>query len=170
MTKMYIMDLENCQEKYAAALDFIKAIEDRKNGTISERQHKLLEAAELVSVSVALVKNNCSPRYFEEPMSMPARGGVSVESIQNKHEFTERDTYIVRRTQEKVKFHIRVHLAGHGNLDKPKEKDIIHLQYLAMLLKRASQFWGVDKKETDIEQKNTWEDELKKHLTVFIVP
>lgn len=58
MTKMYIMDLENCQEKYAAALDFIKAIEDRKNGTISERQHKLLEAAELVSVSVALVKNN----------------------------------------------------------------------------------------------------------------
>lgn len=167
---MYIMDLENCQEKYAAALDFIKAIEDGKNGTIAERQHKLLEAAELISVSVALVKSNCSPRYFEEPMSMPARGGVSVESIQNKHEFTERDTYIVRRTPEKVKFHIRVHLAGHGHLDKPEEKDIIHLQYLAMLLKRASQFWGVDKKETDIEQKNTWEDELKKHLTVFIVP
>lgn len=170
MTKICIMDLKNFQEEYAAALDFIKAIEDMKNGTIAERQQKLIKTAEIISVSVAVVKNNCSPRYFEEPISIPARGGIPTESIQNKHRFTERDVNILGREPEIVKFHIRVHLAEHESLDKPKEKEIINLQYLAMLLKRASQFWGVDKKEDDIKQRNTWDDELKRHLTVFIVP
>lgn len=54
MTKICIMDLKNFQEEYAAALDFIKAIEDMKNGTIAERQQKLIKTAEIISVSVAV--------------------------------------------------------------------------------------------------------------------
>lgn len=170
MTKIYIMDLKNCQEEYAAALDFIKSIEDRRNGTFEERQQKMIMTAKIISVSVGEVKNNCAPRYFEEPISVSERGEISAESIQNKHKFTERDSDILKRKPEKVRFHIRVHLTEHSCIGMPEEREIIHLQYLSMLLKRVSQIFLVEKNNANIEHRNKWEEELKKRLTVFIVP
>ena len=170
MTKIYIMDLKNRQEEYAAALDFIKSIEDRRNGTIVERQQKMIKIAKRISVSVGEVKNDCSPRYFEEPISVPKKGGIFAESVQNKHKFAEKDSNALNGKMEMVKFHIRVHLTEYGCSGMPEEREIIHLQYLSMLLKRVSQIFLVDKKEANVEQKNNSEEELKKHLTVFIVP
>lgn len=170
MTQIYIMDLKNCQEDYAIALDFIKSVEDRKNGTIEERQQKMIKTAKSISVLVGEVKNNCSPRYFEEPISVSERGGINAESIQNKHKFTDRDSDILKSKSEKIRFHIRVHLREHDHMGRPEEREIIHLQYLSMLLKRVSQILLANKKGAYVEQENKWEEDLKKHLTVFIVP
>jgi len=161
------MDLENRQEEYAAALEFIKSIENERNETFEERQQRMIKIAKSINVLVGEVKNNCSPRYFEEPISVSGRGGVFTESIQNKHKFAERESDISKEKSEEIKIHIRVHLIEHACLGMP---EIVHLQYLAMLLKRVSQLFFNGKKNANIEQGNKWENELKKHLTVFIVP
>lgn len=171
MTKIYIMDLKNCQEEYAIALDFIKSAVDGKNGTIGERRNRMIKAAKSICVSVGEVINNCSPRYFEEPISVPQRGGVSADCVQNKHKFTESDSIkLLNRKVEKVRFHIRIHLTEHGNLGMPLEREIINLQYLSMLLKRVSQIFLFDKKDENVAQIRTRKEELKSYLTVFIVP
>lgn len=170
MPKIYIMDLKNRQEEYAVALDFIKSIEDGKSGTIKERQQRMMKAAKSISVFAGEVKNNFSPRYFEEPIRVSERGNIPAESIRNRHKFTEKDTDILKSKAGRVKFHIRVHLTAHSSLGRPEEREIIHLQYLSMLLKRVGQIVLANRKDENVDQRNQWEEELKKYLTVFIVP
>lgn len=174
MRKIYILDLKNRQEEYAAALDFIKAIKDEKKRTIEERQQIMIKIAEKISIFAAEIKNDFSARYLEEPISISERGNVSVGSVQNKHKFTESDTYILERKSEVIRFHIRVHLSEQRCFEKTEESEIIHLQYLAMLLKRVSHYFLLDTEIIRVEQNIKMEEELnrqlKKHLTVFIVP
>lgn len=174
MSTIYVMDLKNRQEEYAAALDFIKAIEDEKNGTIEERRQTMISMAEKIFVSVGEVKNNFSARYLEEPISMSERGNNSAECVQNKHRFAERDSYILKRKPKRIRYHIRVHFIESSCLKMVQESDLIYLQYLAMFLKRVSPYFLFDVEAAKIKQEQEKEEELnrqlKKYLTVFIVP
>lgn len=171
MKKIYIIDLKNCQKDYTAALDFIRVIEDKLSGTIEERQQIMMRMAGEVSVSVGDVKNNFSPRYLEEPISISGRGKSTNECIQNRHKFTEKDSYILNSKSIMIRFHIRVHFAENNGLEILTERELIHLQYLAMFLKKVNSYFLLDSQDENISQEQVEGNRfLKNFLTVFIVP
>lgn len=177
MDKLCILNLKNLQEEYAIALDFIKAIEDKKSGTVDERRKVILEMAKKISVSIGNVQKDISARYLEQPISVTGRGKDCVVSISNKHDFTENDIEVIEKGY--IRYQIRINFENSKNLDTIEESQLIRLQYLAMFLKKVSQFFICDKqskgmkstqKDNQKPYSNLAEQELKKHLTVFIVP
>ncbi|MDE7424686.1 MAG: hypothetical protein K2N51_13530 [Lachnospiraceae bacterium] len=179
MDKLCILNLKNRQEEYAAALDFIKAVEEEKSGTVDERKKILLEMVKKISISLGNVQKDISVRYLEQPMKVTGRGKNHAESIQNMHNFGVKDTVILERKNQNIRYQIRIHFNRSMDFDTIEESELMYLQYLAMFLKRVSGFFIYDEKPelTETLQRqiqtsncNLAEQELKKHLTVFIVP
>lgn len=176
MSTLYVLDLKNRQEEYSAALEFIKAIEVSKTGEVDGRKRALLKSAERIAISVGNVAKTISPRYFEAPISAPDRGSNSVDCFNNRHKFCEQDTRILDRGEHDIRYHLRIHF-GNNNSNSFKESELLHLQYLAMLLKQASIYLeerksreenGLGNSET--LEENSVDNDLKKALTVFMVP
>ncbi len=55
MTRIYIIDLGNRQEEYAAALEFIKSIENERNETFEERKQRMIKIAKRINVLVVWI-------------------------------------------------------------------------------------------------------------------
>lgn len=179
MDILCILNLKNRQEEYAAALDFIKAVEEEKSGAVNKRKKILLEMAEKVSISLGNVQKGISARYLEQPMQVTGRGKNRAEGVQNIHSFGEKDTIILERKSQNIRYQIRINLKSSKDFDTIEESELMYLQYLAMFLKKVSQYFICEGKSENAEllqehnQKsydNLVEQELKRHLTVFIVP
>lgn len=180
MIRTYVLDIENCQEAYASALDFIKAIEDEKSGTSEERKKILLEMSGRISVHVGWMRNNTSARYLEQLISLSDRGKGLDEGIQDRHEFREDDIVVLRQEGMNIRYHIRVHFRKNGQTRALEERELIHLQYLAMFLKKVSLYFSrkenIGNREllsdgiAGEDGNHSDEKKLKKHLTVFIAP
>lgn len=82
------------------------------------------------------------------------------------------DTLIILKNKLiMIRFHIRVHFAENNCLGILTERELIHLQYLAMFLKKANSYFLFDSQDVNIGQEpEEWNQFLKKVLTVFIVP
>ena len=179
MSTIYILDLKNCQEDYAAASEFVKAIEDKKSGTMEDRKSVLLKMMKKISISVGNIPSNISPRYFEQPISLSDRGINSVESINNRRTFSEKDVTNLKNEPQNIRYHLRIHFENNCHSDFFRESELLHLQYFAMLLKRVSRYFICNEKsmvvnktqDGDEEREiNSAEKELKRYLTVFMVP
>jgi len=169
-----IMDLKNRQDEYAAALAFIKALEMEGKENVQERRQVMRKMAEKISVSVGEVKSQFSARYLEEPMSISKRGIRFLDSVQNKHSFSENDGYLRRDKKEPIRYHVRIHFSQDGHTENLEGDELIHLQYLAMFLKQASRYILPVLETGNDDQKQSQEEKLSKilknQLSVFIVP
>ena len=176
MDKIYIINLKNNEEDYANALEFIKIIECERNSKIEVKKKILDRILNKIIVQVGDVQRGISPRYLEQPVSVSGRGDISAEVIRNIHHFCGKDLIALNEENRKGRYQIRVYFEYDCN-SAIKESELIRLQYLAMFLKRVGWYFvsGEVLKRADVyEETKVIEDlvekELKKHLTVFIVP
>lgn len=167
---IYVLDVKNCQEEYAAALEFVKAVEDKSLGSLRERKDILVEMADRISIHVGSLSSNSSPRYLEQPLDTPA-GEKPV--VQGSRLFKEEDAEILKKTDSKIRYQLRIHFKQGSSPDILEESELLHLQYLAMFLKRISLYFIPEDvaKKGDPEKQDKWAaEELTKHLSVFLVP
>ena len=172
MNRICIINLKNCQEEYAVALEFIKEIEDKKGNIAADKKSILMQAARKILIDVGDVQKNIAPRYLEQPISVSGRGNISAEIIQNKHPFSEMDTVNLGKRDQNIIYHIRIHFDEDSNSAAIGGSELLELQYLAMFLKKSSQYLLGDQNINQFQNDNKKTDEkrLKNRLTVFIVP
>lgn len=164
MIKVFIFDLQNSQKEYAVALKFIKTLEDRHRMTEDAREKVLLEMKRKIKICAGELEKDISPRYYEQPMNVSERGSNLGKSVRNKHEPGTSDFADLSQYRN-IRYYVRVHFGQDHDLETLDESELIHLQYLAMFLKQADMYF---KKSKNTEEYR--EDELKKYLTVFLIP
>lgn len=156
MTVVCVIELQNRQCDYAKCLEFIKVIECKEK--YSGRQDRIVhmaEASQGLLIQVGYAQARFSPRYLETPMDISDRGKGANRRLQRKHLLSEEDIRSLLEKKDRIHYHLRIHFNEKGNFENVG--NIIHLQYLAMLLKYVEPF--------------VFEDEgTKRRLTVFMVP
>lgn len=156
MTTICIFNLNNKQKDYAACLQFIKLIEEKKSTDCKSQLEKITK---IIDVSIGSVKANFSPRYLEEPMNLSEKGRKEKSQVLNKHTFAKDDINYLLSSNRQVRYHLRIHFGEKSvkESDEWSSGEFINLQYLAMLLKRL-----------DILLLSEYGN--KRRLTVFMVP
>ena len=152
MNKVCIIEIRNIQGDYAKCLEFIKAVECR---TLNNRIERLTNACKGLQIQIGYTEVSFSPRYLEEPLHMTERGKPINAGLQNKHLITESELQGLLLEKHEITYHVRVHFIEKNIQSNYGE--IIHLQYLAMLLK--------DVESLLFQNRNT-----KRRITVFLVP
>ncbi len=154
MNVVCIINIKNEQNYYAKCLDCIKIIEG-KNARVKHDTHLLDEAVKDMHIQIGYMQGDFAPRYLEEPMEKFNKGFKTNGSIQNRHFLTNGDKELLLNTENNIVYHIRIHLNAETRYDT--YDDIIHLQYLAMLLMYLEPMLFAEKK-------------VRKRLTVFVIP
>ena len=155
MDTVYIFDIKNRQEEYSAVLEFIRGVRETQPGKSAERRSVIEKIAKKISISVGTTINNIAKVYYEQPIQSSGEENITSEGIQGRHLFCDKDLYALPGKNAHIKFHIRVHLIVENNSGGVSEAELIHLQYLALLLKKMSYYFPIE--------------ELK-YVSVFIVP
>ena len=156
MNVICIIDLKNRHEDYAKCLEFIKIVECRqKNEPKYHGVEQLNKVTQGLQIQIGYTRTRFSPRYLEEPMDISERGREKNTRLLDKHLMAEKDKKHLLLGTEKISYHVRIHFSEQEDSDNCGE--IIHLQYLAMLLKYVEPFVFDDKA-------------TKRRLTVFMVP
>ena len=162
MNKILIMDLKNSQGEYGAALEFIKVIENIKYGTDKERRNVLLQIDKRITIFEGELEKISSPRYYEQPIiQMVGEKRIYDEIIRNRHALRDDDIIELIRKPQSVRYHIRIKFEYSSVTGALKENELIHLQYLAMLLESVNQYFM---------ENGCVGKELRKYLTVFLIP
>ena len=145
MDTVYIFDIKNRQEEYSAVLEFIRGVRETQPGKSAERRSVIEKIAKKISISVGTTINNIDERiYYEQPSTVIRRRNITSEGIQGRHLFCDKDLYALPGKNAHIKFHIRVHLIVENNSGGVSEAELIHLQYLALLLKKMSYYFPIE--------------------------
>lgn len=156
MNVVCTIELQNRHIDYAKCLEFIKAIEckEKYNGNRDRMAH-LTKASQGLLIQVGYAQVRFSPRYLEAPMELTDRGKGVNRQLQRKHLLNEKDRKSLLEGEDSIHYHLRIHFNAKEN--SKNVGNIIHLQYLAMLLKYVEPF--------------IFEDEgTRRRITVFMVP
>lgn len=154
MNVVCVIDIENEQHYYAKCLEFIRIVEAK--GTWGKDNISLFdEAVKDMYIQIGYMHGDFAPRYLEEPMKKSDKGFQKNGSIQNRHFLTHDDKELLLNTENNIVYHIRIHLNTETAHDAYGE--IIHLQYMAMLLMYVEPMLFIGSKS-------------RKRLTVFVVP
>lgn len=156
MNVVCIIELQNQHSDYAKCMEFIKVIEckEKFKGNQDRTAH-LIKASQGLSIQVGCAQARFSPRYLEAPIDLSDRGKGASRQLQRKHLLNEKDKKKLLEGEDRIHYHLRIHFSAKGNTENAG--NIIHLQYLAMLLKYVEPF--------------VFEDEgTRRRLTVFMVP
>lgn len=154
MNVVCIINIKNEQHYYAKCLEFIRIVEAK--GTWGKDNISLFdEAVKDMYIQIGYMQGDFAPRYFEEPMEKSDKGFQKNGSIQNRHFLTHDDKELLLNTENNGVYHIRIHLNTETAHDAYGE--IIHLQYMAMLLMYVEPMLFIGSKS-------------RKRLTVFVVP
>ncbi len=157
--QLLVFDIKNNQEDYAMCLEFIKTYE-AKNKPVYEKLNALLEIIESGKVVLRDFDENASYKWIEEPIqkrgqSFEEAKKIFERKITNSTILNKDILYLLLKNRNRLHYHIRVHMEFEGQEIKPG--NLVHFQYLALLLKRLScmGFFG---------------EKLKKELSIFLVP
>ncbi len=157
--KLIVFDINNSQEDYAMCLEFIK-IYEAKNKSIYEKINDLLEIVEKQKIVLREFEEKASYRWIEEPIQKRGQSYEEAryafeEKIHNSIMLNKELLHVLLTDKRELHYHIRVHMEFEGQ--KIKSGNLVHLQYLALLLKRLSCM-------------GFFEEKIKKELSVFLVP
>lgn len=162
--KIIYFDLKNSQKEYAAALKFIKILEDRYGIKEDDFTKELLEIKKRIKICTGELERDISPRYYEQPLDLSGKGSRIGEIVKNKHELQTSD-FNNLSWYRNIRYYVRIHFGQNYDMEMINESELIHLQYLAMFLKQAGMYFKKSKKTGESN-----EDEIKKYLTVFLLP
>lgn len=157
--QMIVFEIKNSQEDYAKCLEFIK-IYEAKNKSLDEKLNDLVEIVEKEKIVLRDFDENASYKWIEEPIqkrgqSFEEAKKIFEQKLSNSIILNKNILYLLLKNEKRLHYHIRVHMEFEGQEIKPG--NLVHLQYLALLLKRLSCM-------------GFFEEKLKKELSVFLVP
>lgn len=158
-TQMIIFNIQNKQEDYAICLEFIKYYE-KKNISIFEKIEKLTEIIQNREVCLRNFDERASYRWIEEPIQKRGQSIIEAEKNfrNNLHNSKKLDKAVISallNNNRNLHYHLRIHMEFESGEIQPG--NLVHFQYLVLLLKRLSSIGFFNKK-------------LEKELSVFLVP
>lgn len=157
--QLIVFEIKNSQEDYAMCLEFIKTYE-ANNKSIYEKLNDLLEIVENAKIELRGFDNKASCRWIEEPIQLRGQSfeearNIFEENLRNSTILDKECLYFLLTHRLKLHYHIRVHMEFEEQKIKPG--NLVHLQYLALLLKRLSCM-------------GFFKEKIKRELSVFLVP
>lgn len=158
--EIVIFEIKNCQEDYAACLEFIKICEGKIVDEKRNYQETYNETIKSISIYRGIVDRNVAPRYLEEPVVIFNKQKSRYEEkniITEKKKLSEVDWEWIGEEHKAIQYYFRIHMKKSSETGGVGTEEFIHLQYLALLLKRLKE-WNLFKRDSYVD------------ASVFIVP
>lgn len=154
--KIVIFEIGNTQNDYANCLEMINVLE-KSEETIGASETHIKSLFDNLRIKVGTMSDKPSPKYMEQPLESTqyARETHTGRAIKQLHNMTISNYKSYQG--EKASYHIRVHMNSDSRNKDSIEKELVHFQYLALLLIRL-EYLFLDKSVP------------KKRISVFIVP